>query len=112
MLLALKELAPEYDLQLYVAHLNHLMRGEQAEADANWVQELSARLEVPFFRRDTDVPALIERQGLTVEQAGRVARYRFYRELAQELGATKVAVGQTQDDQAETVLLHVFVAPA
>ncbi len=49
MLLALKELAPEYDLQLYVAHLNHLMRGEQAEADANWVQELSARLEVPFF---------------------------------------------------------------
>ena len=40
MLLALKELAPEYDLQLYVAHLNHLMRGEQAEADANWVQEL------------------------------------------------------------------------
>lgn len=108
MLLALKELAPEYDLQLYVAHLNHLMRGEQAEADANWVQELSARLEVPFFRRDTDVPALIERQGLTVEQAGRVARYRFYRELAQELGATKVAVGQTQDDQAETVLLHLI----
>lgn len=108
LLLALTELAPEYELQLYVAHLNHLMRGEQAEADAKWVEKLSARLGVPFFRRDTDVPALIEECGLTVEQAGRVARYRFYRELARELGATKVAVGQTRDDQAETVLLHLI----
>ena len=48
MLLALKELSTEYDVQLYVAHLNH-MRGEQAEADANWVKKLSANLEVPFF---------------------------------------------------------------
>ncbi len=108
MLLALKELVPEYNLQLYVAHLNHMMRGDQAEADANWVRELSARLGVPFFRRDIDVPALIEERGLTVEQAGRVARYRFYEELAQELGANKVAVGQTRDDQAETVLLHLI----
>ena len=77
MLLALQELAPEYELQLFVAHLNHLMRGDQAEADANWVKELSAQLGVPFYRRDTDVPALIAEQGLTVEQAGRVARYAF-----------------------------------
>ena len=54
------------------------------------------------------MPALIEQQGLTVEQAGRVARYQFYEDLAQKLGATKVAVGQTQDDQAETVLLHLI----
>ncbi len=54
------------------------------------------------------MPALIEERGLTVEQAGRVARYRFYEELAQELGANKVAVGQTRDDQAETVLLHLI----
>ena len=46
LLLALAALAPEYNLQLFVAHLNHLMRGEQAEADANWVKELSARLDV------------------------------------------------------------------
>ncbi|NLG87276.1 MAG: tRNA lysidine(34) synthetase TilS [Firmicutes bacterium] len=108
MLLALKELSTEYDLHLYVAHLNHLMRGEQAEADANWVKELAVRLDVPFFRRDTDVPALIRDEGLTVEQAGRVARYRFYEDLARELKVNKVAVGQTQDDQAETVLLSLL----
>ncbi|HKM38889.1 MAG TPA: tRNA lysidine(34) synthetase TilS, partial [bacterium] len=108
MLLALKRLAGEYELELFVAHLNHLMRGAEAEADANWVKKLSERLKVPFYRRDTDVPALIEKDGLTVEQAGRVARYDFYRDLALELGANKVAVGQTQDDQAETVLLHLI----
>jgi tRNA(Ile)-lysidine synthase len=108
LLLALHALAPKYDVQLYVAHLNHMMRGEQAVADANWVKELSARLGVPFFRRDTDVPALIRDKNLTVEQAGRVARYEFFEDLAGELGANKVAVGQTQDDQAETVLLHLL----
>lgn len=108
LLLALHKITQTVKVQLYVAHLNHMMRGEQAEADANWVKDLSARLNVPFFRRDTDVPALIRGGGLTVEQAGRIARYDFFTDLATELGANKVAVGQTQDDQAETVLLHLF----
>lgn len=108
LLLALAALAPEYGLKLTVAHLNHMFRGADAEADARWVADLARRLNVPFAREDTDVPELIRRTGMTVEQAGRVARYRFYERLAREIGATKVAVGQTRDDQAETVLLHLL----
>ncbi|BCV23406.1 tRNA lysidine(34) synthetase TilS [Gelria sp. Kuro-4] len=107
LLLALAALAPEYGLSLIVAHLNHMFRGAQAEADARWVEELARRLGVPFAREDADVPALIRQSGMTVEQAGREARYRFYERLARRTGATKVAVGQTLDDQAETVLLHL-----
>lgn len=108
LLLALAALSPEYDLKLTVAHLNHMFRGEEAEADARWVEDLASRLNLPFVREDTDVPALIRSTGLTVEQAGRVARYEFYERVARAVGATRVAVGQTLDDQAETVLLHLL----
>lgn len=108
LLLTLAALSPEYDLDLIVAHLNHMFRGEEAEADARWVEDLACRLNLPFVREDADVPALIRSTGMTVEQAGRVARYRFYERVAHAVGATRVAVGQTLDDQAETVLIHLL----
>ncbi|MDK2784674.1 MAG: tRNA(Ile)-lysidine synthase [Bacillota bacterium] len=108
LLLALAALSPEYNLHLTVAHLNHMFRGAEAETDARWVEELASRLDLPFVREDADVPALIRSTGLTVEQAGRVARYEFYERVARAVGATRVAVGQTLDDQAETVLLHLL----
>ncbi|MGI6605162.1 MAG: tRNA lysidine(34) synthetase TilS [bacterium] len=107
LLLALAALAPELQVRLVVGHVNHMFRGAEAEADAEWVAGLAGELGIPFFREDANVPALIRRTGMTVEQAGREARYRFYARLARQTGATKVAVGQTRDDQAETVLMHL-----
>jgi tRNA(Ile)-lysidine synthase len=108
MLFVLRELASRGELILGgVAHLNHHVRGLEADADAVFVRDLAARLELPAIVGDADVPALAARDGASIEVAGRVARQRFYREAMQSAKAAAVAVAHTRDDQAETVLLRL-----
>src|SRR5690242_17497484 len=89
--------------KLYVAHLNHQMRGASAEDDAAWVQELCERIAVPLLTERADAVAISQTQGDGREAAARAARYSFFRRAAEEIGARFVAVGHTADDQVETV---------
>ena len=99
-------LAPEYRLRLHIAHLNHGLRGVEAEADAQSVAELAERWGVPCFLGRADVAALAQAPGVSLEEAARLARYRFLAETARRVGAATLAVGHNADDQAETVLMH------
>jgi tRNA(Ile)-lysidine synthase len=108
MLFVLRELAARGQLVLAgLAHLNHHVRGAEADADAAFCRELAARLEIPAVAGDADVPALAARDGVSLEVAGRDARQQFYREAMQSAKAAAVAVAHTRDDQAETVLLRL-----
>ena len=108
MLFVLHELAARGVLVLAgLAHLNHHVRGEEAEADARFCRELAARLELTAYIQDADVPALAATNGVSMEVAGRDARQQFYMDAMQSAGATVIAVGHTRDDQAETVLLRL-----
>lgn len=98
----------ERDLALYVVHLNHALRGSLADQDQNYVKELAQKLSLPFFTEKVAVASLAQERGLTVEEAGRFARYRFFAQVAGEVGAGKVAVGHNADDQAETVLMRLL----
>jgi tRNA(Ile)-lysidine synthase len=91
---------------LYVAHLHHGLRGQDADADAEFVAHLAAEWGMPCTVERADVPALARRKRLAVEEAARQARYAFLARLARQLGAGFIAVGHTADDQAETVLMH------
>ncbi len=102
----LRRLAPELGLRLHVAHLNHGLRGAEADADAAFVAALAAGWGVPCTVGRADVVALAEDAGLSLEEAARQARYRFLAEVAEAAGATTIAVGHNADDQAETVLMH------
>jgi tRNA(Ile)-lysidine synthase len=106
LLLALTQLKDEWGLSLHVAHLNHQIRGAEAEADAAFVQALAKRLNLPCAISQADVPALAKERGWSVEQAGREARYKFFSELADSIGASRIAVGHTADDLLETMLLN------
>lgn len=99
-------LAPEYRLRLHIAHLNHGLRGAEADADAQFVADLAERWGVPCFLGHADVAALAQAPGISVEEAARLARYRFLAETARRVGAATLAVGHNADDQAETVLMH------
>lgn len=90
---------------LHVAHLDHAIRAESLN-DAQYVAAIAAQWNLPFHSRRVDVPALAGRQGWSLEEAGRQARYEFFADLALAAGAACVAVGHNADDQAETVLLH------
>ena len=102
----LSRLAPEMGLRLHVAHLNHELRGADADADADFVAEFAAGLGLSCTVGRADVAELAREAGLSLEEAARQARYRFLAAVAADAGADTVAVGHNADDQAETVLMH------
>ncbi len=108
MLFVLRELAARREVILAgVAHLNHHVRGADADGDAAFCRDLAARLEIPAFIGDADVPAFAARDRVSLEVAGREARQRFYAEVLSSAKAQRMAVAHTRDDQAETVLLRL-----
>ena len=97
------------DLALAVVHVEHGLRGEESLRDATFVEQLSRRLGLPFYlKRIRLKPLLRKRKGESVQAVARERRYKQLQAVAREWGATKVAVGHTQDDQAETVLLSML----
>jgi len=104
----LQRLAGPFGLSLHVAHLNHRIRGQDADDDQAFVQDLTARWGLPFTSDSIDVPAIASREKLALEETARRARYGFLSRIAQQVGATHIAVGHNADDQAETVLMHLL----
>jgi tRNA(Ile)-lysidine synthase len=93
--------------RLVVGHLNHGLR-PTAAAEAEFVAQTAAAWHIPFYQQTRDVAALAREAGLSLEAAGRQARYTFLAEIAQTVEAKLVAVGHHADDQVETILLHLL----
>ena len=104
-LLALKN---RYELQLYVAHFNHNFRGLEAQKDAQYVADLCEELEVMCFVKSENVAVYAKENNLSDEEAGRIKRYEFFREVKKKTSANKIAVGHNFNDQAETVLMRLL----
>ena len=102
----LRRLSGEYDLKLHVAHLNHMIRGEEADADAAFVAELAKEWGLPATIEACDVPCLAREKKLALEEAARQARYGFLAQVARRVGARRIAVGHNADDQTETIIMH------
>jgi tRNA(Ile)-lysidine synthase len=90
-----------------VAHLNHRLR-PTADRDEQFCRELGAQLQLPVVVESADVRAVVQSTGGSVEDAARRVRYDFLERAADALGADQIAVGHTQDDQAETFLLKLM----
>ena len=105
----LSRLSPQHGLALHAAHLNHDFRGEEAEEDARFAAALACSLGIPATVEQRDVTEHQKQRRISsFEQAARELRYSFLAEVAEETGASAVAVGHTSDDLAETVLLHIL----
>lgn len=106
LLTGLAILRTELGLQLFCAHFNHDLRGEQSAADADWVRELAGRLGVSCLvtrRSGDEVPTA----GESLEEFARRLRYDFLVNAGEQCGVRFIALGHTANDQAETVLYHV-----
>ncbi|NJN93306.1 MAG: tRNA lysidine(34) synthetase TilS [Anaerolineales bacterium] len=102
----LETMRPKFDLTLTVAHLNHQLRGDDAQADEAYLREVAAQRRLPLFVESIDVGAVAAQRKQSVEEAARQLRYTFLARVAHQAGATKIAVGHHADDQVETVLMH------
>jgi len=102
----LEALREDWDLTLHVAHLNHGLRPD-AEEDAEFVRAVARRLAIPVTIEAADVRAIAAREKRSIEEAGRRARYDFFRQVASDAAARRIATAHTRDDQVETVLMRL-----
>ncbi|MEE8194556.1 MAG: tRNA lysidine(34) synthetase TilS [Dehalococcoidales bacterium] len=100
-------LREELGMGLHVAHLDHQLRGAESQADAGYVAALAGRLGVPATIEKRDVRAYQKRKRISLEEAAREVRYSFLADVADSIGADKVATGHTLDDHIETILMHL-----
>ncbi|WAM33517.1 tRNA lysidine(34) synthetase TilS [Caldicellulosiruptor morganii] len=100
-------LKDEYELDITVAHLNHMLR-QEANEDELFVVDACKRYNIKCITRSVDVRKLKEEQRLSEEEAGRVARYNFFYELVNDLGLDRILLGHNRDDVVETFFLNLF----
>jgi tRNA(Ile)-lysidine synthase len=102
LLAGLVALTPSLDLELHVLHVDHQLRPDSPR-DAEFVEALGRRLGVPV-----EVTRVRVGPGASVEASARLARHTALEAAATRLGATRIALGHTADDQAETVLMRLL----
>lgn len=95
------------NLRLVVAHLDHALRPE-SDADAAFVGQLALQLGWMCLRERVDVATWAADEGRNIEDAARQVRYAFLETAAKAVGASAIVVAHTQDDQAETLLMHLL----
>jgi tRNA(Ile)-lysidine synthase len=113
LLCLLLELRSELGVVLSVAHVNHKLRNQESDEDAQFVSRLAHRHELEMHLHEA--PLISNRKSAAssevipgIEAAARDLRYAFFRQLARQGKVSKIATAHTLDDQAETVLLRIF----
>jgi tRNA(Ile)-lysidine synthase len=105
---ALRDLQEQLGISLHVAHLNHGIRGREADEDAEFVRRLADSLDLPVTIETADVPAVKKLLKISVEEAARKVRYEFLERIGNATAAQRIAIAHTADDQAETVLMNLI----
>jgi tRNA(Ile)-lysidine synthase len=102
-------LITHHDGPIICAHINHGLRGAESDGDEAFVADLCKQFDVPLELMRIDAAALARETGLTVEEAGRAARYAFFDEVCerQDRGCV-IALAHNWDDQVETVFMRIL----
>jgi tRNA(Ile)-lysidine synthase len=108
MLHVLAGLQEELGFELKVAHLDHQFRGDESAADAEFVEDLAAKLDLPCFTDREDVPRFLLSNAMSKQAAARMLRYRFLVKTSKLEYCQRIAFGHNADDQSETVLMRIL----
>jgi len=97
-----------HQLPFSVAHVNYKLRGEDSEADAQWIRDLCLLHHIPCYERTHDLGEQLTLEGGNLQQEARTIRYQFFKELVGEASDVLIVTAHHQDDQIETFFLHLF----
>jgi tRNA(Ile)-lysidine synthase len=100
--------APRFPLRLGVAHLNHCLRQNDSDRDAEFVASLAGRFDIPCYIHKTNVRKYQIENKLSLEEAARRVRHSFLNDVAEKNRFNKIALGHHFDDNAELVLMNLF----
>ena len=103
----MQSLKCDYNLTVYVANVNHLIRGEESDRDSNFVKSVCKAADVKCFYREYNVKEIAKARKIGEEECGRILRYEFFDEISKELGGAKIATAHNLNDNAETVLFRM-----
>lgn len=103
---ALLHLLHSLGYDIVAAHLHHGMRSE-ANHELEKCTDFCDSLGIPIVTGRADIPGMSEKLKISIEEAGRHARYTFFRQSAHQTNCTLIATGHTQNDHAETILLNL-----
>jgi tRNA(Ile)-lysidine synthase len=94
--------------KLIVCHLDHQLRGRSAKADAKFVAKLAANYDLDFEQGSINVRALAAKKKMSIETAGRDARYKFFAKIAKHRRCHEIFLAHHADDLVETFLINLF----
>ena len=103
----LLEYCKEQGTPLSVAHVNHMIRGKDAERDRDFCADLAKRHGIPFYLLEADVPALAKEHGHGLEEEARTVRYDFFAKIMRENSIPLLATAHNATDNAETVIFNI-----
>ena len=94
-------------ISIEVAHCNYQLRGEESEADQNFVKGLCRKFKIPFHTKKFETVNAAKNEGISIQMKARDLRYSWFHQLVKERGLTKIATAHHLDDQLETILINL-----
>ncbi len=107
MLYLLNEYCNEKGIRLIAAHVNHMIRGNDADSDENFCRDFAEKYGIPIEVEKIDIPRLAKEKGMGLEECARIARYAFFENLSKKYEAV-VATAHNASDNAETVMFNIL----
>jgi tRNA(Ile)-lysidine synthase len=104
----LRRLKKRISIQIYVAHVNHGLRGDAGDADEKFVADICGHWNIPFYSKKVNVSDMAEKWGLTEEETGRKVRYDFFYDTIREINGSRIALAHHRDDQVETIIHNLI----
>lgn len=107
MLNILNEIKTEFDFEIFVAHINHMIRKE-ADEDEKYVQEYCEKNNIKCYVKRIDVQQIANTNKIGTEEAGRKIRYEFFEEIMKKVGANKIGIAHNKNDKIETIMMNLL----
>lgn len=103
----LLKLREEFNLKIYVAHVNHMLR-ENAIKDEEYVKEFCEKNNIEIFIKKANISEIAQKEKIGLEEAGRNVRYNFFEEVLKKTESNKIAIAHNLNDKVETIIMNTL----
>lgn len=107
MLQILNEIKKEFKFEIYVAHINHMIR-EDAIDDERFVMEYCKKYNIKCYIKRADILMIANKDKIGTEEAGRKVRYDFFEEILEKTKSNKIAIAHNKNDKIETIIMNLL----